>query len=398
METGLKKDCHTRKKIDEVDSSLKKPSLLFEIKGAVLYIDFIGKWDEKHLVYVRKKKDVLSQYLLSNKQYTKVCIECKNLTSWDMTFLCFITTVSHTLIEKNKEYSIDNLPEKAEKLLKLALVVPKACKQEVKEKHEAFFEKIGELALKVPGCTFRAFAFFKEMYFSFLRLLVGKNRMYSKDLWDALFECSVNALGIISLTSLLLGLILAFVATVQLSLFGAEVYVASFVGLSMVRIMGALLTGIILSGRTGASFAAIIGTMQVNEEVDALQTFGISPYDFLVMPRVIALVVMVPLLTLYANIMGIIGGLLVALVIGLTPQMYMQNLLEYMHLRYLWIGLFHAFTFGIVISFAGCYQGMRCGRSAEAVGQATTSAVVISLVGIIVVTSIITIILSILGW
>ncbi len=374
-----------------------KPSLKYNIEDAVLRVDFIGSWEEDYLLLVRKSKEILINYIHSNKNYTQVILQCEKITHWDMTFLCFLTSLIQDLQALKKEYKIESIDEKAKKLISLALAVPRTKEEKCPECAQGFFEIIGDFALQIPISTRKAIDFFKEIGSSFYNLIRGRSRMYSKDLWAALYECSVSALGIISLTSLLLGLILAFVAVVQLSLFGTEVYVASFVGLSMVRIMGALLTGIIISGRTGASFAAVIGTMQVNEEVDALQTFGISPYDFLVLPRMIALIIMVPLLTVYANILGILGGLIVALIIDISPEMFMSNLLQYMKLRYLWIGLFHAFVFGIVISLAGCYQGMRCGRSAEAVGQATTSAVVVSLVGIIVMTSIITIILSILG-
>ncbi len=374
-----------------------KPKVHYSIEKAVLSIDFEGSWNEEHFSLVQKNKKDVFAFINTKNPYSTVRIECKKMLCWDMNFLSFLIAIIQKIKDVGKDYSIENIDKKADKLLTLALAVPKVEHGKSALQKLSALEYIGEMALKIPESNARALVFMKDVYLSFVRLFTGKSFMYSRDLWASLYECSVSALGIISLTSLLLGLILAFVAVVQLSLFGTEVYVASFVGLSMVRIMGALLTGIIISGRTGASFAAIIGTMQVNEEVDALQTFGISAYDFLVLPRVISLVIMMPLLTLYANILGIIGGLIVAILIGIRPEMYMENLLEYMQLRYLWIGLFHAFTFGIVISLAGCYQGMRCGRSAEAVGQATTSAVVTSLVGIIVVTSIITIILSVLG-
>lgn len=216
-------------------------------------------------------------------------------------------------------------------------------------------------------------------------------------MWNVLRECGVDALPIVTLTSLLLGLILAFVSSMQLKLFGAEIYVASLVGVSMVRVMGPVLTGIVLSGRTGASFAAVIGSMQVNEEVDALTGFGISPTDFLVLPRVLGLAVMTPLLTLYADVAGIAGGFLVGvLMLDITPAAYISNTLQFMKLGYVWTGLLHALVFGFIISLCGCYQGMRCGRNASAVGRATTAAVVNSIVGIIVATSVITIILTVL--
>ncbi len=336
---------------------------------------------------------------IENKKISSLSIDCKNLTKWDSSFLAFLVKIGHLAYFGNVEFAVKNTPKDLENLLTLALTVAPNRDSQSHEDKTTFLEMVGGAVLDMPSNMEKAIEFIYETVNAFGRLFRGKSRMYKEDLWAALFECGANSLAIVSLTSLLLGLILAFVGAIQLKLFGAEVYVASLVGLSMVRIMGALMTGIVLAGRTGASFAAIIGTMQVNEEVDALKTFGISPYDFLVLPRVIALTIMTPLLTLYANLMGIFGGYIVGvLMLDISSAQYIDNTLLYMNLKFLWIGLFHAFVFGIVISMTGCYQGIQCGRSAEAVGQATTSAVVVSIVGIIVSTSIITVAFSLMGW
>ncbi len=194
------------------------------------------------------------------------------------------------------------------------------------------------------------------------------------------------------------GLILAFVGAIQLTQFGAESFVAPLVGIGMLRVMGAVMVGIVMSGRIGAAYAALIGTMQVNEEVDALRTFGFSPVDFLVLPRMFALILMAPLLTFYADFMGIVGGFLAGVImLNLSPEEYISATIQYVSFDQLVIGLVYGTTFGIIIAIAGCYQGIRCGRSAAAVGQATTAAVVTSIVGIIVATAIITIICNVLG-
>jgi phospholipid/cholesterol/gamma-HCH transport system permease protein len=158
------------------------------------------------------------------------------------------------------------------------------------------------------------------------------------------------------------------------------------------------MTGVIMAGRTGARFAAEIGTMQVNEEIDALKTLGISPIDYLVVPRMIGLTVMMPLLCLYADVMGIIGGFVVGV------GMFDLTILEYYHetkiaveLNYVWVGLIHALVFGILVAFTGCLRGMQCGRSATAVGGATTSAVVTGIVAIVIATAIITVLCDIVG-
>jgi phospholipid/cholesterol/gamma-HCH transport system permease protein len=181
-------------------------------------------------------------------------------------------------------------------------------------------------------------------------------------------------------------------------MFGAQIYVASLVGIAMVRVMGAIMTGVIVAGRTGAAFATELGTMQVNEEIDALKTLGIPPVEFLVLPRMLALVVMMPLLCLYADLMGILGGLIVGvLMLDLNVMEYLTQTKESVTLVFLWIGLFHGTVFGVLIALSGCLRGMQCGRSASAVGQATTSAVVTSIVSIIVATAIITVVCDVLN-
>ncbi len=185
---------------------------------------------------------------------------------------------------------------------------------------------------------------------------------------------------------------------IQLKAFGAQIYVADLVGIAMVRVMGAVMAGIIMAGRTGASYAAQLGTMQVNEEIDALQTLGISPMEFLVLPRMLALILMMPLLCVYADVMGILGGLIVGVtMLDLSPTIYLNETRASFQLTNLWIGLFYSAVFGVIIALAGCLRGIQCGRSASAVGEATTSAVVTSIVTIVVATAIITVICSVLG-
>jgi phospholipid/cholesterol/gamma-HCH transport system permease protein len=162
--------------------------------------------------------------------------------------------------------------------------------------------------------------------------------------------------------------------------------------------MGAVMTGIIMAGRTGAAFAAQIGTMEVNEEIDALKTLGISPMEYLVLPRMLALVLMMPLLCLYADLMGILGGSIVAGgMLNINMFQYYIQTKSAVSLNDLWIGLFHSVVFGVLVALAGCLRGMQCGRSASDVGDATTSAVVTSIVSIIVATAIITIMCNVIG-
>jgi phospholipid/cholesterol/gamma-HCH transport system permease protein len=174
--------------------------------------------------------------------------------------------------------------------------------------------------------------------------------------------------------------------------------VANLVGIATVRELGAIMTGIIMAGRTGGAYAAQLGTMEVNEEIDALRTLGINPMEFLVLPRMLALMVMMPLLSLYANLMGIIGGMIVSVgFYGLNPTGYIQRTNEAVGINDFFIGLFMSVVFGILIALAACLRGMQCGRSASAVGDAATSAVVTSIVAIVLSTALITVICDVIG-
>jgi phospholipid/cholesterol/gamma-HCH transport system permease protein len=211
-------------------------------------------------------------------------------------------------------------------------------------------------------------------------------------------ECGAQALPIVSLISLLVGLILAFIGAVQLEQFGAQIYIADLVGIGMARQMGAMMTGIIMAGRTGAAFAAQLGTMTVNEEIDALTTTGLPPMEFLVLPRMLALMVMMPLLALYADLMGILGGAIVGVgLMDLGAMTYFQETRHALDFTDFAVGLVYAAVFGALVAIAGCLRGMQCGRSASAVGDAATSAVVTAIVWIIVSDAILTVMLNTLG-
>jgi phospholipid/cholesterol/gamma-HCH transport system permease protein len=231
-----------------------------------------------------------------------------------------------------------------------------------------------------------------------VRFFLGKAQFRRSDLGLIIQDCGAQALPIVSLISLLVGLILAFVGAVQLKLFGAQIYVADMVGIAMVREMGAMMTGIIMAGRTGAAFAAQLGTMQVNEEIDALTTMGISPMEFLVLPRMLALILMMPLLCLYANLMGMLGGVIVGIgMLDIAPMQYFVETRASVNLANINIGLFKSVVYGVLIALAGCLRGMQCGRSAQAVGDAATSAVVTSIVFIIVSDGLMAVICNALG-
>ncbi|MCF6154022.1 MAG: ABC transporter permease [Candidatus Brocadia sp.] len=324
--------------------------------------------------------------------------DTKNLTNWDSSLLIFLSKVFDVCTKHNIHIQMEGLPQGVQKLLDLAS--PKRQRKGITRKVEkkSFLVRVADSTFDFIRTSKEMLAFIGEAALAFGKLLCGRANFRHTDLMNVIQESGAQAIPIVSLISALVGLIFAFVGALQLKLFGAQIYVADIVGIAMVRVMGAIMTGIIMAGRTGASFAAQIGTMQVNEEVDALKTLGISPMEFLVLPRMLALTLMMPLLCLYADLMGIIGGMIVGVfMLDLNFMEYYNQTKLAVALTHLWVGLFHSAVFGVLIALSGCLRGMQCGRSASAVGSATTSAVVTSIVSIIVSTAIITLVCEVLG-
>lgn len=283
--------------------------------------------------------------------------------------------------------SLDGLPDSLRGLMELALAVPEEIEARGVSAEPSELRKLGALVLRGWSEALAVAEFTGQSMLSLGRFVTGRARFRSRDFWMIVQECGAMALPIVSLISLLVGLILAFVGNVQLANFGASLYVADLVVIAMVREMGVVMTAIIMSGRTGASFAAHLGSMKANQEIDALVTFGFNPFDFLVLPRMLALVLMMPLLTLYANVIGVLGGMIVGAAVNIPPVLYWNETLASVTLTTTFLGVFKSVFFGGVIALCGCLQGMRAGNSSAAVGEATTRAVVASITTIIVLDS-----------
>jgi phospholipid/cholesterol/gamma-HCH transport system permease protein len=223
-------------------------------------------------------------------------------------------------------------------------------------------------------------------------VLLGRGHFVRSDFWLLVEQTGGAALPLVAVINFLVGAVLAFLGAVQLEQFDATIYVANLVGVGSVRETGALMTGIVMAGRTGASFAAVLGTMTVNSEVDALETMNFPPMEFLVAPRILAMILMMPLLVLYADLFGILGGFVVATgLLHITPALYLTQTREAMTLGDVTVGLLKAPAFGAVVALAGTYFGMTTGRTASSVGTSTTRAVVSGILLVIVVDAILTV-------
>jgi phospholipid/cholesterol/gamma-HCH transport system permease protein len=340
----------------------------------------------------------LERELESAAVVKRVTFDAGHLTAWDSSILTFLIQVTELCQERDLAIDREGLPPGIRKLLTLAEAVPerKGARREVTK--EPFLERIGTGAIGAAGSLTETLAFLGEMTVTFARLLGMKARYRASDLFLLIQQCGAQALPIVTLISFLVGVILAFVGAVQLRQFGAQIYVADLVGIAMMREMGAMMTAIIMAGRTGAAFAAQLGTMKVTQEVDAFTTAGFSPLEFLVLPRVMALVLMMPLLCLYSDFVGVLGGAAIGVgMLDLSWTTYFQQTANAVSLTDIFGGVFKGAVYGVLIALAGCLRGLQCGNSSSAVGDAATSAVVTGIVAIVVACGLFAVVFYILG-
>jgi phospholipid/cholesterol/gamma-HCH transport system permease protein len=291
-----------------------------------------------------------------------------------------------------------SLPAGLRRLLDLAEAVPEKAGARKEAAAPPFLERIGNTAIGAGSSLTEMLAFLGDMTLTFIQLFRMNVRFRASDLFLLIQQAGAQALPIVTLISFLVGVILAFVGAVQLKQFGAQIYVADLVGIAMIREMGAMMTGIIMAGRTGAAFAAQLGTMKVTQEIDAFTTMGFSPLEFLVLPRVIALVLMMPLLCLYSDLVGVLGGAAIGVgMLDLSWTTYFRETSNAIGLGDVFGGVFKASVYGVLIALSGCLRGMQCGNSSSAVGDAATSAVVTGIVAIVVACGTFAVVFYVLG-
>lgn len=260
-----------------------------------------------------------------------------------------------------------------------------------------FFAAVGRAACAGADAARAHFAFLGETAVDALGLLLRPRRFRFRDAARAFERAGMDGLPITALIGALLGLILAFESAAALQMFGVEVYVADLIAIGLFRELGPLVTAIILAGRSGSAFAAEIGTMKVDEELDALTTFGLPPVRFLVLPRVVAATLAAPLLTIFAELAGLFGGALVLRLMDVPPSVYWRHVAASATSFMILLGLGKALLFGLLVGLIGCACGMRTRSTADGVGQAATRAVVGGIVAIAVADGLLAVVCHVLG-
>lgn len=367
----------------------------FSVQGPVARLTFQGSWRT-----VQAGPD-LSDVLPASAPpgTTQLHLVVEGVQDWDSLLLSQLYHAHAWAQRQAIKVEDSNLPDGLRQLLALSVAVPARATAGAAASGPRGLAWLGEQALRQWSGLINFLNFTGEFVQALTRLLRHQARFRWSDFAQAFQACGPGALPIVATISLLVGTILAFLGSLQLEMFGAQIFIADLVALGMAREMGSLMTGIIMAGRTGAAYAAQIGTMQVNEEVDALRTLGFDPMEFLVLPRALALFLAMPLLSLFATFIGMLGGALVGiLMMDLTAVQFWHQLHGALGLDDLISGLLKASIYGVLVAMSGCMNGIRCGRSASAVGEAVTRAVVSGIVYIIVADSIVSILYTFIGF
>jgi phospholipid/cholesterol/gamma-HCH transport system permease protein len=364
----------------------------------LIRVAFEGEWcmeDEiptaASVIYnIRSKKNKCSS----------VIFDLSKLGKWDTSFVSFTLKLVKFLKGCGLKFDQKCLPPEMVNIMGLACAGRVAASSRIKRR--VWWDEFWKNLLRRCGDRLALLredlSFIGELIVESCRTFGGRLKFRGREFLMIVEQVGADALPIVALISFLVGLILAFVGIIQLRKFGAGMYCADLVGIAMMREMACLMTAVIMSGRTGAAFAATIGTMVVNEEIDAMRTMGFSCFEFIILPRVFALVTMLPLLCVFSDVIGICGGMFAAIaMLNMNATQYFTQTKSAIALNDVFCGLSKSIVFAILIAGIGCLKGMRCGRDAESVGRVTTSAVVTSITGVIIADAIFALIFNALG-
>ncbi len=351
-----------------------------------------GAWTVRHI------GDLSRRFARLRWPQGRVQLDLSAVQRLDTGGACVLQGLSRTLQAQGRDVEIRGLSAEARRIWDLVHDVAPAAAPAARPRLPNLPEALGRRVLAVVADGFRLLAFIGETGSVWQAQLLRPARVRWREVAVSLGQAGHQALAIVGLLSFLLGVVIAYQGGVQLRTYGASIFIADLVGLSVVRELAPLMTAIIVAGRTGSAYTAQIGTMQVTEEVDALRSLGISPMELLVLPKLLALVIALPLLTVYADVMGIFGGMVMAnLQLDIAFFTYVDRLGAALTLESYLVGIGKAPVFAAIIATIGCYQGFRVSGSAESVGRRTTQSVVHSILAVIVVDAAFSVAFSFLG-
>ena len=361
--------------------------------GGTLTLIMTGRWDSD----TTGKWWQRGQQILEQGKPSRLVIDASGVSYCDGAGVAFLIDLQQLQIRIGGDAAIQGLPEEVRRLLDIYGHISIERSPGRRREPLSIIEQVGKAAVELWRDLQALLTFIGELALTLLRAARHPRLVRWHDALLVAEQSGVDALPIIALIGVLLGLILAFQSAIPMRRFGADIFVADLLGIAMLREMGPLITAIILAGRSGSAFAAELGTMKVREEIDALRTMGLEPVRFLVLPRVIAAVAMIPVLTVFANLFGLMGGAIVMRSLGYPLVTYVNQVLSAVTVGDLMGGLLKSFVYGIVVAAVGCLRGLETRTGASAVGQSTTSAVVSGIVLIAIVDGLFAVVFYALG-
>ena len=361
-----------------------------------LVVELSGDWT--HTGGAPDPQEIRQQLTGAGDRPARVVFKDCGIKDWSSPLAAFLLRCHEMCQALDVQLRLGDVPEGAAHLLNLATAVPEKKDARKADKCKGTLYCLGRDTIGFFTAAGQIVHFIGQSTTAFFRMFTGQARFRWSDAFLMMQECGAEALPIVGLISLLTGLILGFVGSISLQEFGAAILVADLVAMGVVREMGCIMTAVIMCGRTGAAFAAQLGTMKVNEEIDSFTTFGFSSIDFLVLPRMLALMLMMPVLCVFADVFGILGGLMVSvLILDVSVLEYATQTFNAISALDFFTGIVKGSVFGVLIALTGCLRGIQCGSSAAAVGEASTSAVVTGITSIVVADAVFAVVFHILG-
>jgi phospholipid/cholesterol/gamma-HCH transport system permease protein len=347
-------------------------------RGDVAIVSLEGDWLVSETYVDRSVSRLLNEYA----GLSGIGFDADRLGHWDSTLLVFLSQLRQASMQHKVDFDEAGLPSTTRRLLDLLPLREVSAAPAVRTR--SFPHDMGVLVIGVWAEIIAVTTLVGETSLATAAVVRGRTGMRGMDLLTCVQEAGLEAFPIVTIVNVLVGAILAFVGAIELRRFGADVYIANLVAIAVLREMAALMTAIVMSGRTGGAYAAQIATMQGSEEIDALRSFGIPLLDYLILPRILALISMMPILYLYGSAIGILGGFAVAVaMLNISATIFMTQAAGAVTVAEVLFGLAKSIAFGALIAIAGCRVGLKAGRSAADVGRAATTAVVVGIVGVI---------------
>ncbi len=322
---------------------------------------------------------------------------------WNMEKVTDFDTATALMILKiNEQLSVNGVQSQTRLLqpefIKLLEMVKKHQQQippYIQRAEMNWLERLGKRSADRFHILVDLFVFFGTISSIFLTFLHDLKSIRIREILFEINESAIKAMGIVALTTFLIGVVIAYQSAMQLKLYGANMFIVDMLGISIFRELAPLITAIVVAGRSGSAYAAQIGVMKITEELDAMRTMGFDPYAFLVLPRIVALMLMMPILIFFADIMGVLGGMIVSRIeLGLSPAFFMERFTNVIDMRHFWIGLIKGPFFALLIALISIYRGMRVKNDTQSIGLNTTKSVVESIFAVIICDAIFSIILT----